>query len=99
VSDKEETRGGVVRRLYASLDRLARCDRFSSVTMAACFQGSRRCSPKVRESPKKEPKILLRTFHEYEEPGTYTIVIKVIDILGNDTTKAVAIEVCASDQK
>ena len=48
---------------------------------------------------KKEPKILLRTFHEYEEPGTYTIVIKVIDILGNDTTKAVAIEVCASDQK
>jgi len=46
---------------------------------------------------KKEPKILLRTFHEYEEPGTYTIVIKVIDILGNDTTKAVAIEVCASD--
>ncbi len=48
---------------------------------------------------KKEPKILLRTFHEYEEPGTYTIVIKVIDILGNDTTKAIAIEVCASDQK
>ncbi|HYT37608.1 MAG TPA: site-specific DNA-methyltransferase [Ktedonobacteraceae bacterium] len=46
---------------------------------------------------KKEPKILLRTFHEYEEPGTYTIVIKVIDILGNDTTRAVAIEVCASD--
>jgi adenine-specific DNA-methyltransferase len=48
---------------------------------------------------KKEPKILLRTFHEYDEPGTFTIVIKVIDILGNDTTKAVAIEVCASDQK
>jgi len=42
---------------------------------------------------KKEPKILLRTFHEYEEPGTYTIVIKVIDILGNDTTKAVTVEI------
>lgn len=37
---------------------------------------------------KKEPKINLRAFHEYEEPGTYTIVIKVIDILGNDTTRA-----------
>ncbi len=42
---------------------------------------------------KKEPKILLRTFHEYDEPETYTIVIKVIDILGNDTTKAVTVEV------
>jgi adenine-specific DNA-methyltransferase len=42
---------------------------------------------------KKEPKILLRTFHEYDEPGTYTIVIKVIDILGNDTTKAVTVDI------
>ncbi len=42
---------------------------------------------------KKGPKILLRTFHEYEEPGTYTIVIKVIDILGNDTTKAVTVNI------
>ncbi len=42
---------------------------------------------------KKEPKILLKTFHSYEEPGTYTIVIKVIDILGNDTTKAITVEV------
>jgi adenine-specific DNA-methyltransferase len=42
---------------------------------------------------RKEPKILLRTFHTYDEPGTYTIVIKVIDILGNDTTKAVTVDV------
>ena len=42
---------------------------------------------------KKEPKILLRAFHEYEQPGNSTIVIKVIDILGNDTTKAVAVDV------
>lgn len=42
---------------------------------------------------RKEPKILLKTFHTYEEPGTYTIVIKVIDILGNDTTKAITVEV------
>jgi len=42
---------------------------------------------------KKQPKILLKTFHEYDEPGSYTIVIKVIDILGNDTTKAVTVEI------
>ncbi|HYT35850.1 MAG TPA: site-specific DNA-methyltransferase [Ktedonobacteraceae bacterium] len=42
---------------------------------------------------KKEPKILLKAFHEYDEPGSYTIVMKVIDILGNDTTKAVTVEV------
>ena len=42
---------------------------------------------------KKEPKILLKAFHEYTEPGSYTIVMKVIDILGNDTTKAVTVEV------
>jgi adenine-specific DNA-methyltransferase len=42
---------------------------------------------------RKEPKILLRTFHTYDELGTYTIVIKVIDILGNDTTKAIKVDV------
>jgi adenine-specific DNA-methyltransferase len=42
---------------------------------------------------KKEPKILLKACHEYEQPGTYSLVIKVIDILGNDTTKAVRVEV------
>ncbi len=42
---------------------------------------------------KKGPKILLKAFHEYDEPGSYTIVMKVIDILGNDTTKAVTVEV------
>ncbi|MBV9690626.1 MAG: hypothetical protein JO202_13065 [Ktedonobacteraceae bacterium] len=42
---------------------------------------------------KKEPKILLKAFHTYEQPGNYTIVIKVIDILGNDTTKAVTVDV------
>lgn len=40
---------------------------------------------------KKEPKLPLRTFHEYEETGTFTVVIKVIDILGNDTTRAVSV--------
>ncbi len=42
---------------------------------------------------KKQPDMLLKASHAYEEPGTYTIVIKVIDILGNDTTKAIAVEI------
>ncbi|MBI4547822.1 MAG: site-specific DNA-methyltransferase [Ignavibacteriae bacterium] len=42
---------------------------------------------------KKNPTIELATTHEYEEEGTYAIVVKVIDILGNDTTKAVEVVV------
>lgn len=42
---------------------------------------------------KKQPDMLLKAFHEYEQSGTCTIVIKVIDILGNDTTKAVTVEI------
>ncbi len=30
--------------------------------------------------------------HEYAEPGTYRVVVKVIDILGNDTTKTLKVE-------
>jgi hypothetical protein len=40
---------------------------------------------------RKSPKIVLKTPHQYDEPGNYIIVIKVIDILGNDTTKAVTV--------
>ncbi len=35
---------------------------------------------------------VLESSHTYQKPGKYTIVIKVIDILGNDTTKTVQIE-------
>lgn len=35
----------------------------------------------------------LRTNYQYKEPGEYMIVVKVIDILGNDTTKAIPVEV------
>lgn len=42
---------------------------------------------------KKETKLLLEAKHEYEQEGNYTIVIKVIDILGNDTTKAINVKV------
>ncbi|MBA2322953.1 MAG: site-specific DNA-methyltransferase [Pseudonocardiales bacterium] len=31
--------------------------------------------------------------HDYDEPGTYTILVKVVDIFGNDTTTAVEVRV------
>jgi hypothetical protein len=37
---------------------------------------------------RKTPKIERKTEHTYENPGTYTVVVKVVDILGNDTTKS-----------
>lgn len=42
---------------------------------------------------KKEPKLLLEAKHEYESKGSFTVVVKVIDILGNDTTKAISVKV------
>ncbi len=41
---------------------------------------------------KKQPGMLLRASHEYDVPGSYTIAIKVIDILGNDTTRVVRVD-------
>jgi hypothetical protein len=42
---------------------------------------------------RQEPKLDLETKHTYSEPGEYTVVVKVIDILGNDTTKTVKVKV------
>jgi DNA modification methylase len=42
---------------------------------------------------RKDPKIELATSYEYKEPGKYQIVVKVIDILGNDTTKTLEVTV------
>jgi len=42
---------------------------------------------------KKEPKIVLETAHQYDTAGKYTIIVKVIDILGNDTTKSLTVEI------
>jgi DNA modification methylase len=39
------------------------------------------------------PKIELETEHLYSEPGKYAIQVKVIDILGNDTTKTLEVGV------
>jgi len=46
---------------------------------------------------RKEPKIELEANYGYAEPGKYTLVVKVIDILGNDTTKT--LEVIVKDKK
>lgn len=42
---------------------------------------------------KKNPSIDLSVSNTYEEKGVFTVVVKVIDILGNDTTKAINIEI------
>lgn len=42
---------------------------------------------------KKEPKIDLSVKHTYDEKGSYTVLVKVIDILGNDTTKVLSIDI------
>jgi len=40
---------------------------------------------------RKDRSLTLETTHTYAEAGEYTIVVKVIDILGNDTTKTVKV--------
>jgi adenine-specific DNA-methyltransferase len=42
---------------------------------------------------RKQPKLEVKAAHVYEMPGVYTVLVKVIDLLGNDTTKAVRLEV------
>jgi DNA modification methylase len=42
---------------------------------------------------RKDKKLALTAAHTYPEPGEYRVVVKVIDILGNDTTKTVKVKV------
>lgn len=42
---------------------------------------------------RKDRSLQLSVNNHYDQPGTYTILVKVIDILGNDTTKGVVVEV------
>lgn len=42
---------------------------------------------------RKEPKLPLSAGYTYPEAGEYKVVVKVIDILGNDTTKTVRVKV------
>jgi adenine-specific DNA-methyltransferase len=42
---------------------------------------------------RRDNALALAASHEYKDPGEYTVVVKVIDILGNDTTKTVKVKV------
>ena len=42
---------------------------------------------------KGHPELKRTTRHSYDQPGRYRIVVKVIDILGNDTTKILTVDV------
>jgi adenine-specific DNA-methyltransferase len=42
---------------------------------------------------RQDPSLKLEAAHTYTEPGEYLVVVKVIDILGNDTTKTVKVRV------
>ncbi len=42
---------------------------------------------------RKDKSLQLEITNSYAEAGDYTIVVKVIDILGNDTTKTVKVRV------
>ncbi|HEX5504940.1 MAG TPA: DNA methyltransferase [Thermomicrobiales bacterium] len=44
---------------------------------------------------RKDRALQLRVTHEYDQPGCYTVVVKAIDILGNDTTKALTVTIPA----
>ena len=42
---------------------------------------------------RKDNTLALETKHSYADAGEYTVVVKVIDILGNDTTKTLKVKV------
>jgi adenine-specific DNA-methyltransferase len=42
---------------------------------------------------RKEPKLETEATHTYDQPGTYKVLVKVVDIFGNDTTKIVEIDI------
>ena len=42
---------------------------------------------------RQDMSLKLETSHVYEEPGEYVVMVKVIDILGNDTTKTIKVKV------
>ena len=48
---------------------------------------------------RKNSKIELEAEHVYEKSGEYKIAVKVIDILGNDTTKLMNIKVPSATSK
>jgi adenine-specific DNA-methyltransferase len=41
----------------------------------------------------EDPKLEKKATHTYEQPGRYKVLVKVVDIFGNDTTKMVEMEI------
>ncbi len=48
---------------------------------------------------RQDSKLRLEAAHVYKEPGEYKVVVKVIDILGNDTTKMINVQVSGAQSK
>uniref|UniRef100_A0A7C4EST5 PKD domain-containing protein n=1 Tax=Desulfomonile tiedjei TaxID=2358 RepID=A0A7C4EST5_9BACT len=42
---------------------------------------------------RKNPRLETKATHTYEQPGRYKVLVKVVDIFGNDTTKMVEVEI------
>lgn len=42
---------------------------------------------------RKDPKLETKATHTYDKPGTYKVLVKVVDIFGNDTTKLLEVRV------
>jgi len=42
---------------------------------------------------RKQPTLETEAIHTYEQPGTYKVLVKVVDIFGNDTTKIVEVNI------
>ncbi|MBM3299586.1 MAG: site-specific DNA-methyltransferase [Deltaproteobacteria bacterium] len=42
---------------------------------------------------RKDPKLETKVTHTYDQPGTYKVLVKVVDIFGNDTTKMVEVRI------
>ena len=42
---------------------------------------------------REDHKLKIKSSHVYEEPGDYVVMVKVIDILGNDTTKTLTVSI------
>jgi len=42
---------------------------------------------------KKNPELHTSITYQYDNPGKYTILVKVVDILGNDTNKLLTVRV------
>jgi DNA modification methylase len=42
---------------------------------------------------RRDPKLETKATHTYDQPGTYKVLVKVVDIFGNDTTKMVEVRI------